>query len=215
MRLGVIIVMLLMSVMGNAQSMRSLFVAMPDSLCPLLTAVNRADFGDFLDSGMKAVVKNRFGKTSEMKVMTDDYIHLNMTSENDWEMKLLPVNDSTSVICVVKTFHTSAHDSSIAFFGTDWKKLNNEDFIELPAEDDFYRADLTAEQADSLSALRRSIGMTLVGYSLNPDDRSLVMRCTTAEYMGKDEKKSFPHFLGKDIVYQWSEGKFVRKGQGD
>lgn len=37
--------------------MKSLFVALPDSLSPLLTKVNRADFGDFLASNMKAEVK--------------------------------------------------------------------------------------------------------------------------------------------------------------
>jgi hypothetical protein len=30
----------------QAQDMKSLFVALPDSLSPLLTEVNRADFGD-------------------------------------------------------------------------------------------------------------------------------------------------------------------------
>ena len=32
----------------QAQDMKSLFVALPDSLSPLLTEVNRADFGDFV-----------------------------------------------------------------------------------------------------------------------------------------------------------------------
>ena len=56
----------------QAQDMKSLFVALPDSLSPLLTEVNRADFGDFLASNMKAQVKNRFGNTSEMLKLTDD-----------------------------------------------------------------------------------------------------------------------------------------------
>ena len=59
-----------MSVM--AQNMKSVFVAMPDSVTPLLTKVNREDCIDFLDSNMKAVVKNRFGNVAEMKVLTDD-----------------------------------------------------------------------------------------------------------------------------------------------
>lgn len=48
------------------QEAKAVFVSMPDSLSPLLTAVNRADFIDFLDSKMKAKVENRFGGESEM-----------------------------------------------------------------------------------------------------------------------------------------------------
>ena len=36
------------------QEAKAVFVSMPDSLSPLLTAVNRADFIDFLESKMKA-----------------------------------------------------------------------------------------------------------------------------------------------------------------
>ena len=41
---------------GRAQELRSLFVAMPDSVLPLLTKTNRMDCIDFLDSNMKAEV---------------------------------------------------------------------------------------------------------------------------------------------------------------
>lgn len=41
----------------QAQDMKSLFIALPDSLSPMLTKVNREDFGDFLASNMKAEVK--------------------------------------------------------------------------------------------------------------------------------------------------------------
>ena len=37
---------------------------------PLLTKVNREDCVDFLASNMKAEVKNRFGKVSELKRLT-------------------------------------------------------------------------------------------------------------------------------------------------
>ena len=42
----------------SAQPAKTCFTNMPDSLSPLLTAVNRADFIDFLESKMKAEVTN-------------------------------------------------------------------------------------------------------------------------------------------------------------
>lgn len=91
------------------------FVALPDSLSPLLTEVNRADFGDFLESGMKAEVKNRFGNMSEMTKLTSDYLFLKTTSASTLELKLLPLNDSVKVICAVSTYSAPAADSQITF----------------------------------------------------------------------------------------------------
>ena len=63
-----VIGMLLCGLSLYAQDMKTLFIAMPDSVAPLLTKVNREDCVDFLASNMKAEVKNRFGKVSELKL---------------------------------------------------------------------------------------------------------------------------------------------------
>ena len=99
------------SVVGvQAQDMKTLFVSMPDSIAPLLTKVNREDCIDFLASNMKAEVKNRFGKTAELKKLTDDYLQLQTTSRSTLEMKLLPLNDSVKIVCMVNTVCASAAD---------------------------------------------------------------------------------------------------------
>lgn len=114
--------------------MKELFVAMPDTLVPLLTKVNREDFGDFLASKMKAEVRNRFGKTSEMTELTDDYLYLKMTSASSMEMKLLPLNDSLKVVCVIQTYQAPVADSKVRFYDTDWNLLETSRFIDLPVD---------------------------------------------------------------------------------
>ena len=76
----------------QAQEAKTCFKNMPDSICPLLSAVNRADFIDFLESKMKAEVTNSFGGKSEMTELSPDYIHVKMTPQSSWQMKLLPIN---------------------------------------------------------------------------------------------------------------------------
>ena len=107
----------------SAQEARTLFTHMPDSLCPLLSAVNRADCIDFLDSKMRAQVTNTFGGKSEMTILTPDYIRMQLTSRNTWQMKVLPLTDSTRVICTVSTAYAPAPDSHIRFYDTDWASL--------------------------------------------------------------------------------------------
>ena len=80
------------------QTAKDCFKAMPDSLMPLLTQVNRADFIDFLESDMRAEVTNRFNRKSEMTRLTKDYIRIQMTERSSWQMKVLPLNDSVRVV---------------------------------------------------------------------------------------------------------------------
>lgn len=118
--------MLLCVLSLHAQDMKTLFIAMPDSMAPLLTKVNREDCVDFLASNMKAEVKNRFGKVSELKKLTDDYLFLQTTGSSSMEMKLLPLNDSVKVICVINTVCGPVCDSEIRFIvhgGSNWRKV--------------------------------------------------------------------------------------------
>ena len=104
----------------HAQEAKTLFVNMPDSLSPLLTKVNRADCVDFLESKMKALVENRFGKKSEMTELGKDYIRMQMSPQTTWQMKVLVLNDTTNIICTISTACAPACDSSIRFYTTDW-----------------------------------------------------------------------------------------------
>lgn len=123
----------------GAQDMRTLLVAMPDSILPLLTKNNRMDCVDFVDSKMKAEVKNRLGEVSELKVLTKDYLLLQMTSQSTVEMKLLSVNDSAKVVCVVRTVCAPVCDSAVEFYDISWKRLKTADYIACPPVDSFFR----------------------------------------------------------------------------
>ena len=104
--------------------MRDCIAQMPDSVLTLLTKVNRADCIDFREAGMEAKVTNRLGGTTELSVLTDDYALWQYTSASQVEMKLLPLTDTTSVVCVVHTVLTPVADSRMAFYdAADWTPL--------------------------------------------------------------------------------------------
>mgnify|MGYP000487344203 CR=1 FL=1 len=109
---------------GRAQDLKTLFVALPDSLSPLLTEVNRADFGDFLESGMKAEVKNLLGEASVMDTLAQDFVQIRLSSASTLQMKKLPMEQGDSVLCVVKTFAGPEKESELHLFTQDWKALD-------------------------------------------------------------------------------------------
>ena len=191
-----------------AQDMKSVFVSMPDSIAPLLTKVNKEDCVDFLAYNMKAEVKNRFGGATELKVLTDDYLFLQTTANSSMEMKLLPINDSTKVVCVIKTVCSSACDSEVHFYSSDWKqKLITTDYMSKPEGDMFF---LPIDLADEESALIcKEANVHLMKASLSKEDVSLTFIYTTPDYLNKENKEKLEPYLRKEpVVLKWQEGKF-------
>jgi len=197
--------------LGNlhAQEAKTCFKNMPDSLCPLLSAVNRADFIDFVESDMKAEVTNSFGGKSEMTELTSDYLQVRMSPQSTWQMKLLAVNDTTRVICTVSTVCAPACDSHIRFYTTDWQELPASSYLpSLPVMDDFI-----AEAGDSVNTYeyqeaRRQADMLLMKADLSANDATLTFTCTTLDYMSKEAAEKLKPFVRRPVVYTWSGSSF-------
>lgn len=192
-----------------AQDMKKVFIAMPDSLTPLLTKVNKEDCIDFLASNMKAEIKNRFDKSSEMKVLTEDYLQVQMTENSTLEMKLLPVNDSVKIVCMVKTVCSSACDSEIRFYDTSWKKeFPKSDYLQLPAPQTFYLP--TDTVSSEVELIKRKADMHVMKAVLSKDDSSLSFIYTTPEYLNQEDREKLSPYLRKEaVVYRWEDGKFL------
>lgn len=193
----------------TAQDMKKVFIAMPDSLTPLLTKVNKEDCIDFLASNMKAEIKNRFDKSSEMKVLTEDYLQMQMTENSTLEMKLFPVNDSVKIVCMVKTVCSSACDSEIRFYDTSWKKeFPKSDYLQLPAPQTFYLP--TDTVSSEVELIKRKADMHVMKAVLSKDDSSLSFIYTTPEYLNQEDREKLSPYLRKEaVVYRWEDGKFL------
>ena len=207
-RMLLIVLTFFCALSATAQNMKSVFVSMPDSIAPLLTQTNKEDCIDFLDSNMKAVVKNRFGNEAEMKALTENYVLMQTSPVGTLEMKLLPVNDSTNVVCMVKTVCASACDSEVHFYTSDWsKKLDAKNFLQTPEADAFFLPNDTLTDEDAL--IRKKADMHLMKVSLSKDDTSLTYIYSTPDYLNKeDREKLLPHLRKEPIVLRWQDGKF-------
>lgn len=192
-----------------AQDMKKVFIAMPDSLTPLLTKVNKEDCIDFLASNMKAEIKNRFDKSSEMKVLTKDYLQMQMTENSTLEMKLFPVNDSVKIVCMVKTVCSSACDSEIRFYDISWKKeFPKSDYLQLPAPQTFYLP--TDTVSSEVEQIKRKADMHVMKAVLSKDDSSLSFIYTTPDYLNQEDREKLSPYLRKEaVVYRWKDGKFL------
>lgn len=128
-----LVLFLLFPFVAGAQEVKiaSLFRAMPDSILPLLTTNNRLDFIDYLENNMQARVRNRFDETAEMTVLTDNYLHIQLSPVSEVEMRLLSQPDTLGpLVCVLRSYSALARETTVEFYDQSW---NRQYWIDTPA----------------------------------------------------------------------------------
>lgn len=187
--------------------MRQWLAAMPDSVMPLLTKNDRLDFIDFYDALMDAVVTNRLDGKSRMEMLTDDFLQISYTHSTDITMKLLPVNDSTDILCMVTTAKAATSDSRIAFFDNEWGPLQSTCHIEQPCIEDF-RSTL---QSDSATWAWSKLDIFFRTYHLCAESTELKCVLTTTDYLSPEEREQVaPYIINEPLTYRWVDGKYLR-----
>ena len=122
----------------HAQSLKDLFLKMPQELCPSFSEYNHLEIVDNQKNGKPMQTRNQFRTVSTMKELTDDYAFLVLSKNSEKEMKLLTKNDGTPIIMVISTVYCdSLADSDVAFYDTNWQPLRTLDYYTLPNIDSF------------------------------------------------------------------------------
>ncbi len=191
----------------RAEDLRRLFINMPDSLMPALTKSDRMDFIDFMDSGMKARVRNKLGGESVMTAFSDNSLTVMTSQSGRLDMILLPRKKGTKLICIVKTVYADFVDSRLSFYDEDWTPIDVRNLIELPQFDDYLTKE--ALKNDSLDDLKKQSMLRL--QSAMAVDNGLEFRYTSLDYIGEDADKYRSWFKSEPIRYIWNGKRFKRK----
>ena len=187
--------------------MRGWLTMMPDSVLPMLTKNDRLDFIDFCDAKMEAVVTNRLNGKSRMTMLTDDFVHISYTKSTDVTMKLLPVNDSTDVLCMVTTVKATVGDSRIAFYDAQWQPLEVVNYIHEPGVSDFR----SSAQGDSAQWAWSKLDIFFRTYHLNAENTDLKCVLTATDYLSKEDREEVaPYVRREPLTYCWTHGKYLR-----
>ena len=126
--------LMLFASVGSAQepTLRDVFRQIPDSLMPSLSQNNRLDFIDFMDSNMKASVRNLLGGMSEMTALTDDSLSVRMSDAMRIDMLLLtldePVDTIRQVVVFAESFLTDSvyQETELKFYTPDWQLITRD-----------------------------------------------------------------------------------------
>ena len=177
----------------QAQKMRDVFAAMPDSVLGIMTKNNRLDCIDFIENTMAAKVHNRFDGDTELKALTVDYLELQLTKNCRVEMKLLPSEDTLYYICVARTYSGPMAETKVALY--------------TPVYADFWETNDSVDK-EEVARLQHLQDMRFVTASLQPDDMRLTFVLQPGE-VDKDEAERMKKVL-RPVVYGWQGKRFVR-----
>ena len=192
---------------AQAEDLRTLFINMPDTIMPVLTKSERMDFLDYLDSGMKARVRNKLGGESEMTELSDRSLTVSTSQSGRIEMVLFPRKKGVNLICIIKTVTARYDDSRLAFYDENWMPIDAGDLIELPQFDDYLTKEALA--SDSLEVLKRQSMLRL--QSVSSTENGLEFQYTSLDYIGQDADKFRSWFKKEPVRYVWNGKRFKRK----
>jgi hypothetical protein len=203
------ILLLCLSVIGpvRAEDLRTLFIGMPDSIIPTLTKSERMDFLDYMDSGMRARVRNKLGGESMMTAFSDNSLTVMTSQSGRLEMVLFPRKNGSNLICIIRTVTARYEDSRLSFYNEDWTPVDAESLIDYPQFEDYLTK--AALKSDSLDKLRKQSMLRL--QSIVPVDGALEFRYTSIDDLGQDADKYRSWFKPTPIRYTWNGKKFKRK----
>lgn len=189
-----------------AEDLRSLFISMPDSIMPTLTKSERMDFLDYMDSGMRARVRNKLGGQSVMTDFSDKSLTIMTSQSGRTEMVLFPCGKGSNLICIIKTVSARFDDSRLSFYNEDWSPVDGQNLIELPQFDDFLTKE--ALKSDSLAVFKEESLLRLK--SATSFDGGLVFRYTSLDYISEDANR-YRSWIKPEIRYVWNGKRFKKR----
>ena len=101
----------------SAQSLREVWIEMPDSILPYLSKSQRTELADYVEMKAEPAVLSTFGDSVRIERMTNNYLLLRANEATRLEIKLLDNN----TLALVQTWMAPAAESKLRLFNLQWQ----------------------------------------------------------------------------------------------
>ena len=180
----------------SAQSLREVWIEMPDSILPYLSKSQRTELADYVEMKAEPVVLNVFGDSVRIERMTNNYLLVKASEVTLLEIKLLDNN----TLALVQTWKAPAAESKLSLFDLQWQP--KEAVVEY--NENIVKPDtMTDEEFNDLKSL---MCPRLKEYRLSPENNSLSLSWNYP-LLSKKELKRMVDLL-KPQVLNWTGRDF-------
>ena len=154
----------------------------------------------------------RNGQITTLDSISADYLRLKLSDFSTLQMRLLSVGDTAQILCVVKTVKRPVADSRVAFYDTQWKRVDTPQGLPVLADIDGLLDEFT-ERPDTMSVeryqeLRSWIEPVLlqVDASTSPD---VLVYELSMPLLNNDDRRQLAVVMRRQL-YRWDGAKFKK-----
>lgn len=212
-RWAMALLLLLLPLTVGAQTVRDMWLSMPPSFAPYLSASLRTQCLDFYDMHTDAQTDNALKGKSRIDTLTSTFLAATLSKAHTLQMKLLPASGSgsgsasgsasglgsfmvsgsgsssslsscDSVLCVVRSWDGPKRDSEVQLFDRQWKPLQAP--LTFSADSFVCRPDTMSEER--FSRLVAMLDPIMFSVSLSPVENVLLVKLSPVVPNPEDEK---------------------------
>lgn len=180
----------------SAQSLREVWIEMPDSILPYLSKSQRTELADYVEMKAEPAVLSTFGDSVRIERMTNNYLLLKANEATRLEIKLLDNN----TLALVQTWMAPAAESKLSLFNLQWQP--KEAVVAYKAN--IVKPDSMSDE--DFSDLKTLMSPRLKEYRLSADNNSLSVSWNYPLLSKKDVKRVTE--LLKTQVLNWTGKDF-------
>lgn len=195
----------------NAQTtVKDVLGAMPDSIVPYLNAIQRDELCKFANTQDTLKVKNMLNGETYIDFISNDYARIVLNNATNMQVRLLPLNDSVQIVCTVKTHSKPVAESTIAFYSTDWHRLDST--FGLPdTKDTKAMLNLLTARPDTMDVPRynkfRDMFEPVIVSAIFADDIPAITFSLSMPLLSKEERDSAAAVIRRQS-FEWTNGTF-------
>jgi Protein of unknown function (DUF3256) len=202
--LFVIITILLMQGMAEAQNIDKLFIDMPIGLNPSMTRQNRTELIEYHKSQLSDSMENRFGnKVFLLKLDTLNQLMVVKTSPiSVLELKRFK-SEKQNVVGLILTVCAPVCQSSIEFYTLKWEHV---DLGFVPPKSSMWlKANNTSDQNTDPEWVSAMLENSFVSLSFSADKQAVVANNNSLDFTSEEDRKALTPLLESDsIMYSYT-----------
>ena len=180
----------------SAQSLREVWIEVPDSILHYLSKSQRTELADYVEMKAEPAVLSTFGDSVRIERMTNNYLLLKANEATRLEIKLLDNN----TLALVQTWMAPAAESKLSLFSLQWQP--KEAVVDYKVN--IVKPDSMSDE--DFADLKTLMSPRLKEYRLSADNNSLSVSWNYPLLSKKDVKRVTE--LLKPQVLNWTGKEF-------
>lgn len=195
-----------------SQTIEDWYVNMPDILNPTLSRQNRLELIEYHKAHQSDSVTNRFGNQAHLLTLDslNNRIVVKNTSSSIFEMKIFQLEDSSTVIGVIRTVCAPVCLSNVEFYDTAWNLIPLQ-FTMPKAIEWVDEKNVSVDKVDG-RWLKNTMEVSFVSLGFSDKGQLIVAKNNTLDFLSEADRKIVsPFVIDKPILFKLKGRVWIRE----